>query len=85
MGRFRVRKKVAEYINPFCSILTDDICGVPSNQPRFLFSRIMGGEEAVPFSWPWQVSIQISAEHICGGAALTKEWVVTAAHCFNYK
>ncbi|XP_053881770.1 ovochymase-2 isoform X2 [Malaclemys terrapin pileata] len=65
--------------------IPDDICGVPSNQPRFLFSRIMGGEEAVPYSWPWQVSIQISAEHICGGAALTKEWVVTAAHCFNYK
>ncbi|TFK00164.1 tyrosyl-DNA phosphodiesterase 2 [Platysternon megacephalum] len=65
--------------------IPNDICGVPSNQPRFLFSRIMGGEEAVPYSWPWQVSIQISAEHICGGAALTKEWVVTAAHCFHYK
>ncbi|XP_075783955.1 ovochymase-2 isoform X2 [Pelodiscus sinensis] len=65
--------------------IPDDICGVPSNQPRFLFSRIMGGEEAVPYSWPWQVSIQMSAEHICGGAALTRDWVVTAAHCFNFK
>uniref|UniRef100_A0A8C4P723 Peptidase S1 domain-containing protein n=1 Tax=Dromaius novaehollandiae TaxID=8790 RepID=A0A8C4P723_DRONO len=63
----------------------DDICGLPSNQPRFLFSRIIGGEEAVPYSWPWQVSIQISDEHICGGAVLAKEWVVTAAHCFNSK
>uniref|UniRef100_A0A8B9DW27 Peptidase S1 domain-containing protein n=1 Tax=Anser cygnoides TaxID=8845 RepID=A0A8B9DW27_ANSCY len=45
--------------------------------------RIIGGEEAVPYSWPWQVSIQISNEHICGGAVLAKEWVVTAAHCFN--
>uniref|UniRef100_A0A8B9ZT91 Peptidase S1 domain-containing protein n=1 Tax=Anas zonorhyncha TaxID=75864 RepID=A0A8B9ZT91_9AVES len=62
-----------------------DICGVPSNQPRFIFSRIIGGEEAVPYSWPWQVSIQISNEHICGGAVLAKEWVVTAAHCFNSK
>uniref|UniRef100_A0A8C4JPP7 Peptidase S1 domain-containing protein n=1 Tax=Dromaius novaehollandiae TaxID=8790 RepID=A0A8C4JPP7_DRONO len=50
-----------------------------------LFSRIIGGEEAVPYSWPWQVSIQISDEHICGGAVLAKEWVVTAAHCFNSK
>ncbi|XP_013813325.1 ovochymase-2 [Apteryx mantelli] len=66
-------------------IMTDDICGVPSNQPRFLFSRIIGGEEAVPYSWPWQVSVQISDEHICGGAVLAKEWVVTAAHCFNSK
>ncbi|NWZ25938.1 OVCH2 protein, partial [Asarcornis scutulata] len=65
--------------------VSDDTCGVPSNQPRFIFSRIIGGEEAVPYSWPWQVSIQISNEHICGGAVLAKEWVVTAAHCFNSK
>ncbi|NWJ09372.1 OVCH2 protein, partial [Crypturellus undulatus] len=66
-------------------IETDDICGMPSNQPRFLFSRVIGGEEAVPYSWPWQVSLQISDEHICGGAVLAKEWVVTAAHCFKSK
>uniref|UniRef100_A0A493TZ37 Peptidase S1 domain-containing protein n=1 Tax=Anas platyrhynchos platyrhynchos TaxID=8840 RepID=A0A493TZ37_ANAPP len=54
-------------------------------RPVFIFSRIIGGEEAVPYSWPWQVSIQISNEHICGGAVLAKEWVVTAAHCFNSK
>ncbi|NXV46390.1 OVCH2 protein, partial [Uria aalge] len=63
--------------------VSDDVCGMPSNQPRFIFSRIIGGEEAVPYSWPWQVSIQISDEHVCGGAVLAKEWVVTAAHCFN--
>ncbi|NXI52029.1 OVCH2 protein, partial [Chloroceryle aenea] len=62
---------------------TDNICGMSSNQPRFIFSRIIGGEEAVPYSWPWQVSVQISDEHICGGAVLAREWVVTAAHCFN--
>ncbi|NWH63789.1 OVCH2 protein, partial [Geococcyx californianus] len=66
-------------------VATGDICGMPSNQPRFIFSRIIGGEEAVPYSWPWQVSVQISDEHICGGAILAKEWVVTAAHCFNSK
>ncbi|XP_068253997.1 ovochymase-2 isoform X4 [Nyctibius grandis] len=66
-------------------VTTGDICGMPSNQPRFIFSRIIGGEEAVPYSWPWQVSVQISDEHICGGAVLAKEWVVTAAHCFNSK
>ncbi|NXN18424.1 OVCH2 protein, partial [Indicator maculatus] len=66
-------------------VITNDSCGMPSNQPRFIFSRIIGGEEAVPYSWPWQVSVQISDEHICGGAVLAKEWVVTAAHCFNSK
>ncbi|XP_069713627.1 ovochymase-2 isoform X2 [Phaenicophaeus curvirostris] len=66
-------------------ITTGYSCGMPSNQPRFIFSRIIGGEEAVPYSWPWQVSVQISDEHICGGAILAKEWVVTAAHCLNSK
>uniref|UniRef100_A0A8C9LE84 Peptidase S1 domain-containing protein n=1 Tax=Pavo cristatus TaxID=9049 RepID=A0A8C9LE84_PAVCR len=53
-------------------------------QPRLAYLilpcayRIIGGEEAVPHSWPWQVSIQISDQHICGGAVLAKEWVVTA-------
>ncbi|NXY21378.1 OVCH2 protein, partial [Atrichornis clamosus] len=64
-------------------VTTEDICGMPSNQPRFLFSRIIGGEEAVPYSWPWQVSVQMADEHVCGGAVLAKEWVVTAAHCLN--
>uniref|UniRef100_A0A8D0KYT4 Peptidase S1 domain-containing protein n=1 Tax=Strix occidentalis caurina TaxID=311401 RepID=A0A8D0KYT4_STROC len=63
--------------------VSDHICGMPSNQPRFIFSRIIGGEEAVPYSWPWQVSVQISDEHICGGAVLAKEWVVTAAHSLS--
>ncbi|XP_063145561.1 ovochymase-2 [Candoia aspera] len=63
--------------------LPDDSCGLASNQPRFLFSRIIGGEEAVPYSWPWQASLQILDEDICGGAVLTNTWVVTAAHCFK--
>ncbi|ETE72753.1 NADH-cytochrome b5 reductase 2, partial [Ophiophagus hannah] len=61
----------------------DDNCGLASNQPRFLFSRIVGGEEAVPYSWPWQASLQILDEYICGGAVLTRTWIVTAAHCLK--
>uniref|UniRef100_A0A670XW30 Peptidase S1 domain-containing protein n=1 Tax=Pseudonaja textilis TaxID=8673 RepID=A0A670XW30_PSETE len=71
-----------------CSVFTfslsaDDNCGLASNQPRFLFSRIVGGEEAVPYSWPWQASLQILDEYICGGAVLTRTWIVTAAHCLK--
>ncbi|KAK9409989.1 ovochymase-2-like [Crotalus adamanteus] len=63
--------------------MPDDSCGLASNQPRFLFNRIVGGEEAVPHSWPWQASLQILNENICGGAVLTRTWVVTAAHCLK--
>lgn len=35
--------------------------------------------------FPWQVSLQLvsgpRARHICGGAVLTRHWVITAAHC----
>ena len=36
-------------------------CGNPANTPksRSISSYIVGGEEAVPHSWPWQVSSSV--------------------------
>nr|XP_011725183.2 chymotrypsin-like elastase family member 2A [Macaca nemestrina] len=60
-------------------------CGVPTYPPSV--TRVVGGEEATPNSWPWQVSLQYTSNgkwyHTCGGSLITNNWVLTAAHCIR--
>ncbi|XP_055522100.1 chymotrypsin-like elastase family member 2A [Leucoraja erinacea] len=53
-----------------------------------LDSRVVGGEEASPHSWPWQASLQFAYDfdpdffqHMCAGSLVTPNWVLTAGHC----
>ncbi|KAI4489475.1 hypothetical protein M0802_011087 [Mischocyttarus mexicanus] len=43
--------------------------------------RIVGGQQTSIYQHPYQVSIRFNQRHICGGAIISKEWVITAAHC----
>ncbi|KAL2091110.1 hypothetical protein ACEWY4_013373 [Coilia grayii] len=45
--------------------------------------RIIGGEEVTPYSIKYQVSIQYSNQHYCGGTLIHPQWVVSAAHCWR--
>lgn len=54
------------------------VCGITP-----LNTRIVGGEDAPPGSWPWQVSLQRFGGHFCGGSLINSEWVMSAAHCFS--
>ncbi|XP_035881010.1 proproteinase E-like [Phyllostomus discolor] len=59
-------------------------CGRPSFNPS---TRVVNGQDAVPYSWPWQISLQYEKNgdfhHTCGGTLIDPDWVMTAGHCVS--
>ncbi|XP_053257919.1 proproteinase E-like [Podarcis raffonei] len=65
-------------------IIQASSCGTPIYTPN---ARVVNGEDAVPYSWPWQISLQYEKDgefrHTCGGTLIAPNWVMTAAHCIS--
>ena len=47
-------------------------CGVPAVQKEG-GSRIVGGYEAVPHSFPWMAALFVDEMYFCGGTLITDE------------
>ncbi|XP_018572008.1 trypsin-3 isoform X2 [Anoplophora glabripennis] len=54
--------------------------GQETSVPR-LDGRIVGGEATSIATYPYQISLQLLSTHICGGAIISSDWIITAAHC----
>merc|ERR1711884_376674 len=59
----------------------DDICGIENDGHDPRENRIVGGFEAEEHQWPWIVALFIDDMWFCGGALITDDFVLTAAHC----
>ena len=51
------------------------------HEARELDTRIIGGTEATEDRHPYAVSLRNEYGHFCGGSLITKDVVLTAAHC----
>ncbi|XP_077002340.1 coagulation factor IX isoform X2 [Tamandua tetradactyla] len=62
------------------TILDNITQSIPSSED---FTRVVGGENAKPGQFPWQVLLNGKVDAFCGGSIVNEKWVITAAHCIE--
>ncbi|XP_039483475.1 trypsin alpha-like [Drosophila santomea] len=71
----------------FVILLSAVACALGGTVPEGLLpqldGRIVGGTATTISSFPWQISLQRSGSHSCGGSIYSANIIVTAAHCLQ--
>jgi len=60
--------------------VSEQKCGIPAIKPD-TSTDIIGGKDAIPYSWPWQIHLRKGRTPWCGASLITNQWLITAGHC----
>merc|ERR1712186_119683 len=73
------QKESTKVFTPRSDTIVKAACGVPGPMAEE-HERIVGGVEATPHQFPWQVGLFFDG-YFCGGSIISEEYILTAAHC----
>jgi len=82
MGHLQKSNQVMKFLLALAAL-----CVVASAKPRRLpkiglaDGKIIGGDDAEPHAYPWQISLKNAGSHFCGGTIINERQVICAAHC----
>jgi hypothetical protein len=76
---------IVRFCCPFRSVVEPEVGPAPTGCGRQAVTpvrtRIVGGQEAVPYSWPWLVSLQYGGSHFCGGTLIVNNNIFLFETC----
>merc|ERR1712186_217906 len=73
------QKESTKVFTPRSDTIVKAACGVPGPMAEE-HERIVGGQEATPHQFPWQVGLFFDG-YFCGGSIISEKYILTAAHC----